>query len=63
LSNASSVNAFVLRIAWSVLLWNPKKIEIARTLAEVINRNIGNPDRCICQELKVKDIGFSDYND
>lgn len=63
LSNASSVNAFVLRIAWSVLLWNPKKIEVARTLAEVINRNIGNPDRCICQELKVKDIGFSDYED
>ena len=63
LKNADSVNAFVLRIAWSVLLWNPKKIEIAQTLAAVINRNIGNPDRCICQELKVKDIGFSDYND
>lgn len=63
LENADSVNAFVLRIAWSVLLWNPKKIEIAQTLAEVINRNIGNPDRGICQELKVKDIGFSDYND
>ena len=63
LTNAASVNAFVLRVAWSVLLWNPKKIEIAQTLAEVINRNIGDPDRCICQELKVKDIGFSDYDD
>lgn len=61
LENSEKVNAFVLRIAWSVFLWNSRKMEIAKTLAEVINRNIGNPDAEICSELKVKEMGFSDY--
>jgi hypothetical protein len=38
-------------------------MEIAMALAEVINRNIGNPDAVISPELKVKEIGFSDYTD
>ena len=63
LDNAESINAFVLRIAWSVFLWNAQKIEIAKTLADIINRNIGNPDNVVSQDLKIKDIGFSDYKD
>lgn len=63
LDNSKNINAFVLRIAWSVFLWNARKMEIAMALAEVINRNIGNPDAVISPELKVKEIGFSDYTD
>lgn len=63
LENSENVNGFILRIAWSVFLWNSRKIEIAKTLAEIINRNIGNPNHTISEEMKVKDVGYSDYID
>ena len=62
LDNAANVNSFVLRIAWSVFLWNSRKIEIAKTLADVINQNICNATTPVSDELKLKGIGFSDYN-
>jgi len=61
LDNAVNVNAFVLRIAWSVFLWNSRKMEVARDLAGVINRNIGNPHAIICHEMKTKAVGFYGY--
>ena len=63
LDNHENVNSFVLRVAWSVFLWNSRKIEIAKTLAEVINRNIGLSDISICPDLKIKDVGFQGYKD
>ena len=63
LNNAANVNGFVLRIAWSVFLWNAQKIDVARTLAQVLKQQIeglGLPD---CPDLKVKDIGYQDYID
>lgn len=63
LENSQNVNSFILRIAWSVMLWNAQKIEIAKTLADVINRNIGDVNAPVCHELKEKGIGFSDYED
>lgn len=63
LANHKNINAFVLRIAWSVFLWNSRKIEIAKTLAEIINRNVGSPNVCICSDLKIKDVGFQGYTD
>ena len=62
LENSKKVNGFVLRIAWSVFLWNSRKMEIAKTLADVLNRNI-RPDIChqLDEELKAKSIGYSDY--
>ena len=63
LENASLVNGFVLRIAWSVLLWNARKIEIAKTLAQILKQQLegmGLPD---CNDLKTKDIGYHDYTD
>lgn len=56
-------NAVVLRIAWSTLLWNDKRLMIAKTIADCINefildkRNVKDPD-----SLKVKDIGFKGYD-
>ena len=63
LENSKNVNSFVLRIAWSVFLWNSRKMEIAKTLAEIINRNVGNSEIGICSDLKMKDVGFLGYND
>lgn len=56
-------NAVVLRIAWSALLWNDKRLVIAKTIADCINeyildkRNVEEPD-----SLKIKDIGFKGYD-
>lgn len=62
LENSKKVNGFVLRIAWSVFLWNSRKMEIAKTLAEVLNRNIRQEkEHPVDNELKVKNIGYSDY--
>ena len=63
LDNAQNINAFVLRISWSTFLWNARKIQMAKELADVINRNIGKPDHVISSELKEKAIGFADYSD
>lgn len=61
LDNARNINSFVFRIAWSVFLWNSRKMEIARTLADLINRHVGNPKNVVCPEMKIKGVGFSDY--
>lgn len=70
--NSSSANVFlrkrdiptgggniIMRVAWSAMLWDPRRILLAETIAETINKVIlglpGNPDVPI---LKVKDIGF-----
>jgi hypothetical protein len=63
LKNAAQTNGFVLRIAWSVFLWNAQKIEIAKTLAEVLKKQIEGMDLPDCPDLKVKDIGYQDYVD
>lgn len=49
----------VMRLAWSAMLWDSRRIVIARTIAEVINRCLlglpGNPE---VADLKVKKIGY-----
>ena len=62
LENSKKVNGFVLRIAWSVFLWNSRKMEIAKSLADVLNRNIrSNRDYQLDEELMVKGMGYNDY--
>jgi len=59
LDNAQNINAFVLRIAWSVFLWNSRRMEVAKSLAEIISRNLGVSQIPRCADLKTKGIGFS----
>ena len=63
LNNAAQINGFVLRIAWSVFLWNAQKIDVAKTLAQVLKQQIEGLDLPDCPDLKVKDIGYQDYID
>lgn len=55
-------NNVILRMAWSEMLWNDKRLCIAQELAGVINRIIldkdGNPEN---PELKTKRIGYEGY--
>lgn len=57
------LNAVVLRIAWSTLLWNDKRLLIAKTIADCINEYIlGKKDVPIPQSLTTKAIGFNGYD-
>ena len=61
LSSANSLNAFILRIAWSAMTRDPRRIKLALALADTFHQEL-EPEREIDRsELKIKDIGFSDY--
>ncbi|MCM1036129.1 MAG: ion transporter [Bacteroides sp.] len=59
LARSNEPNDFVMRVSWRVMLWSPRRLEVARKIAETINRDIlgidGNPE---VERLKVKDFGF-----
>ena len=59
LNRVLAPNDFVMRTAWKVMLWSPRRLEVARMIADAINRNIlgleGNPDVPL---LKIKDFGY-----
>lgn len=52
-------NFISMRMAWSMILWDSRRIKIAETIAGYINRFIvgtdGNPDN---SKLRIKDIGY-----
>ena len=57
------VNNVVMRIEWELMLWNPKRILIAKTLAEIIAEDLAHaplPDNETL--LKKKQIGFDGYD-
>lgn len=56
-------NSVVVRMAWSAILWNDKRLLIAKTIADTINKiilGIENPEEV--ELLKTKDYGFEGYN-
>ena len=53
------VDNIIMRIAWSVALWNPDRLLIAKSLAENINKYIlGNDKMPEDPTLKIKAIGY-----
>lgn len=57
------VNSVMLRVAWSVMLWNDKRLLIAQTIAECINKYIlGKVDVDVPESLKIKGLGFKGYD-
>ena len=61
LSSAGTMNAFILRIAWSAFARDPRRIKFAQELSEVLHHEI-EPDREVdLSEMKNKGIGYSDY--
>ena len=61
LSSADTMNAFILRIAWSAMSRDLRRIKMAQAIADVLHSEL-EPDRQIdLSELKVKNIGYSDY--
>lgn len=59
---SEDANCVILRTAWSVLLWNDKRLLIAKTIAECISRYIlGQTEILLPEALHLKDIGFKGY--
>ena len=57
------VNACGLRLAWSVMCWDTRSMQVLQTIAEQINQqinHISNPD---VPDLKEKGIGYDGYID
>ena len=62
LTNADNVNGLMIRIAWSCMYWDSRRIQIAQTMAEII-RKYAEPERVdyTDPELKVKDIAYEGH--
>ena len=54
-----SENNFILRVAWSACLWDSRRIAIAKTIADTINKHFeGDVTKEYNTDLKVKKSGY-----
>lgn len=54
-----SKNNIVLRIAWSVCLWDSRRIAVAKTIADTLNRHFeSDVPKVNSPDLKVKKSGY-----
>ena len=62
LSNAGSVNGLIIRIAWSCMYWDSRRIKIAQSMADVIKKHV-EPEAGIVidPELKMKGIAYEGH--
>ena len=57
--NMNGRNNVVLRIAWSACLWDSRRIEIAKTIADALNRHFENQiEKLYTPDLKIKKFGY-----
>lgn len=61
LTSVDTMNAFILRIAWSAFARDPRRIKFAAALSDVLHQEV-EPEREIDRsELTIKNLGYSDY--
>ena len=61
LPSVDTMNAFILRIAWRAMSRDARRIKMAQAIADILHNEL-EPDRQVDRsELKVKNIGYSDY--
>lgn len=59
LSYAANLNSFAIRIAWSVILWDSRRIAVAKKLAELLAKHVeGRSELTIAPDLKIKKCGY-----
>lgn len=61
LEHPEKVNAAMIRIAWKATCWDMRRVQIAKMLADVLAEHIDGGIKPYSEELKVKGIGYSDY--
>ena len=61
LTTVDTMNAFILRIAWSAMSRDARRIKMAQAIADILHNEL-EPDRQVdLSELRVKNVGYSDY--
>ena len=62
LPDVNDINGLVVRMAWSCIAWDSRRMLVAKTLADIFNRNI-QPDNIPVEdtELMTNGIGYNDY--
>ena len=59
LATAATLNSFTLRMAWSVCLWDSRRIAVAKRLAELFAKHIeGRNELEVDPDLKFKKCGY-----
>ena len=62
LANADSVNGLIIRIAWSCMYWDSRRIQIAQAMAEVIRKHAAPEQPAVVDpELKAKGIAYDGH--
>lgn len=62
LKNRDNVNGLVLRIAWSLICHDPRRMAVCKTIADTIKAHIEpEKENESLPELKIKGLGVSDY--
>ena len=62
LANRDQVNGLVIRFAWSVICHDPRKMAVAKSVADVIRSTIEPEHSCTeWDELKTKALGYDGY--
>ena len=52
------VNAFTLRMAFEVTVWDDRRIAIAKEMALLMSRHLAGKELEECNDWKVKGIGY-----
>jgi hypothetical protein len=55
-------NACGLRLAWSVMCWDTRSLQVLQTIAEQINQTINHTSNPEDPELKTRDIGYNGFS-
>ena len=68
IGNNNAVNAFTIRIAWSVTCWDFRSLQISKTMADAFNKHLADvTDREVTKELTIripgKDYGYDFYTE
>ena len=63
LENKERINAFMVRIAWSAMCWDTRRILIAKMLSDCFAEHYTGGIKPYSDELTIKGIGYSDYSD
>ena len=58
LSNVDSINNLVIRVAWSCMYWDSRRIMVAETMARIINKHL-EPGNATYTDPELKDKGIA----
>ena len=62
ISNVDSINSLMIRIAWSCMYWDSRRIQIAQTMAEIIRKHAAPEEASsLDPELKAKGIAYEGH--